>query len=94
MLNWSNPNCVISQGGDADVFADSVELMVIGDLFDQRVAIVFKQDEVPHVIQKQPRTEEAANDFYATSGTTESTRQSGQIPQTEAKASLSISFWC
>ena len=65
MLNWSNPNCVISQGGDADVFADSVELMVIGDLFDQRVAIVFKQDEVPHVIQKQPRTEEAANDFYA-----------------------------
>ncbi len=49
--------------GGADGFADSVELMVTGDLFDQRVAIVFKQDEVPHVIQKQLRIEEAANDF-------------------------------
>ena len=49
--------------GDADGFADSVELMVTGDLFDQRVAVVFKQDEVPHVIQKQLRIEEAANDF-------------------------------
>ena len=49
--------------GDADGFADSVELMVTGDLFDERVAIVFKQDEVPHVIQKQLRIEEAANDF-------------------------------
>lgn len=27
--------------------------MVTGDLFDERVAIVFKQDEVPHVIQIQ-----------------------------------------
>ena len=26
--------------------------MVTGDLFDERVAIVFKQDEVPHVIQE------------------------------------------
>ena len=40
----------MSPGGG---FADSVELMVTGDLFDERVAIVFKQDEVPHVIQKQ-----------------------------------------
>lgn len=45
------------------LFADSVELMVTGDFFDQRVAIVFKQDEVPHAIQKQLRIEEAANDF-------------------------------
>ncbi len=37
--------------------------MVTGDLFDERVAIVFKQDEVPHVIQKKLRTEEVANDF-------------------------------
>ena len=50
--------------GDADGFADSVELMVTGDLFDERVTIVFKQDEVPHVIQKQLRIEEAANDFF------------------------------
>ena len=49
--------------GDADGFADSVELMVTGDLFDERVAIVFKQDEVPHVIQKQLWVEEAANNF-------------------------------
>jgi len=46
-----------SVGGSAfaDGFADAVELMVTGDLFDQRVAIVFKQDEVPHVIAKQLR---------------------------------------
>ena len=37
--------------------------MVTGDLFGERAAIVFKQDEVPHVIQKQLWIEEAANDF-------------------------------
>lgn len=37
--------------------------MVTGDVFDEQVAIVFKQEEVPHVIQKLLRIEEAANDF-------------------------------
>ncbi|TWT69442.1 hypothetical protein Pan14r_17280 [Crateriforma conspicua] len=35
-------------------FADSVELIVAGDLSVQRVSIILKQNEVPHEIQTQP----------------------------------------
>ena len=69
--------------GDADGFADSVELMVTGDLFDERVAIVFKQDEIPHVIQKQVRIElvsrEGASGGFVT--------QRGQLTTTKPAAS-------
>lgn len=61
--NGSIVGIVSRDRSDTDGFADSVELMVSSDLFDQLVAIVFKQNEVPHVTQKQLRIEEAANDI-------------------------------
>ncbi|MNP63921.1 hypothetical protein D3C76_1593710 [compost metagenome] len=41
--------------------ANRMELVISGNLFDDAVAILLEQDEVPHVIQKQLRLEKATH---------------------------------
>lgn len=74
----------VEYGSDSDGFADSMELMVSGELFDEPVAIVFKQDEVPHVIQKQlselSEPQGARRGFVTQERTSPNSRISAKIP--------------